>query len=176
MADKPKHKLPQHTVDFVTALSVQDCRERLARELIGPVNKGLDNWLAPMEQDTQLLDDKTFVIERSFPGALHPIRLVGHLDPREDAAGTWVHGGVTHDAYHQVIVEGLIAFLGFFLLSALFFLRLRSEGALLAVVIFLPVLAVLMRRWRALNAAAEDAVRWVRRRLYVTRDQVGGGG
>jgi hypothetical protein len=172
MAEKNKNKLPQYAVDFVTALPAQDCRERLERGLLTPVNSGLSSALAPMTQETQLLDETTFLVERSYPGAMHPIRLAGHLDPRDDGSGTWVHGAITHDTYNQVIVEGLLAFAGFFVLSTLFFLRLRADGILLALVVFLPGLILWMLRWRALNRATEDTARWVRRRLYVTRDQL----
>jgi len=171
MSEKSKAKLPQITVDFVTALPVEACRKRLEEEVSLPV-RGVASWLAPWSQQVTVHRDLSFEVERVFPGAIRPIRLVGHLDTAEKERGTWVHGAVTHDTYNQVLIEGMIVFLAFFLVSAVFFLRLRTEGFCLSIPIFLLALGIFGLRWRALRQTTEDTARWVRRRLYVTQDQV----
>jgi hypothetical protein len=171
VSEKAKRVPTGYTIDFVTALPIDDCRDRLERgAMLHPKSTG--SWLAPVEQRTQVLKDNSFVIERTFPGAIHPIRLIGHLDRDDASPGTWVHGAVTHDTYNQVLIEGLLVFLTFFMLAALLFLRLKAEGIMMAVVLLLATLSIFTLRWRALRAATEDAALWVRRRLYVTAGQV----
>ncbi|HML21746.1 MAG TPA: hypothetical protein PKD09_08870 [Aggregatilinea sp.] len=167
-----KRKLASYGVDFVTALPVEECVQRLERARPDPAGRGLDTLLAPMEQQIDLGDVRTFTLERRYPGAMHPLRLVGELDRDADTGGTWVHGAVTHDAANQVLIEGMLLFFAFFLISALFFLRLRVEGFMFSLPLFLVLLIVFSIRWRALRRATEDMGRWVRRKLYVTPGQV----
>ena len=169
-----KRKQPEYVVDFVTALPVAECVERLDRQVALPPT-GLQGWLAPLEQTTHIEPGGRFVVERTYPGAIHPIRLVGHLDPDEDTPGTWVHGAITHDTYNQVLVEGLIIFATFFLLAVLFYLRLRTRGVLLALPLLILTLSIFALRWRQLRRATIDTARWVRRRLYLTTEQVRAG-
>jgi hypothetical protein len=170
MTDKPK-KEPRYTVDFVTALSPAACCTRLEQCADAPI-RVLGGTLAPVTQRTTVQDNDLFLVEREFPGAMRPIRLVGHLDPDEDGDGTWVHGAVTVDAENQVWIEGLFLFGIFFLMAALFFLRLKTRGFFVSVPLFLLLLTLFALRWRALRATTEDLARWLRRRLYVTAEQV----
>lgn len=165
-----KRKNPEYAVEFVTALPLQDCFDRLERAPIA-LNHGLRGALAPLRQEVILGENRTFIIERHFAGALHPIRFVGSLDP-DDSGGTWVHGGITHDTENQVLLEGLAVFVVFFLLSVVFFVALKTRGLILIGPLFLFALTVFSIRWRALHAATLDLARWVRRRLYLTSEQV----
>lgn len=167
MKDKPAF----YTVDFVTALPKAQCRTRLDRE-DGIRSRGLGGSLAPMRQYTVVQDSGAFIIERTFAGALHPIRFQGSLDDDETSGGTWVHGAITHDTENQVLIEGLIVFLTFFLLTALLFLRLRVRGFAVSLPLVLLMLTVFSLRWRALRDSTRDLAASVRRRLYVTPDQV----
>ncbi|WP_119067242.1 hypothetical protein [Aggregatilinea lenta] len=167
-----KRKLPLYGVDFVTALPVDECVRRLDRAAPDPATRGLGAMMAPIEQRVSLGDVRTFTIERRYPGAMHPLRLVGELDTDAKTGGTWVHGAVTHDASNQVLVEGMLLFFAFFLITALFFLRLRAEGFFVSLPVFLLLLIGFSIRWRALRRATEDMGRWVRRKLYVTPGQV----
>ncbi len=171
MSDKPKHKPAWYIVDFITALPVTQCVARLER-LDALPNRGLGGSLAPVRQRTRLQANRTFTVERTYPGAIHPIRLVGHLDPDAESDGTWVHGAITHDAQNQVLIEGMIVFLAFFLLTALLYLRLRTRGLVISGPLLLATLVVLSARWRALSRTTEDLARWLRRKLYVTAEQV----
>jgi hypothetical protein len=165
MSDKPKPA--HHTIDFVTALPLDQCRERLERDVFTPQK----NRLAPVTQHVTLEGNDQFTIERSFPFALYPIQLKGCLDPHEKG-GTWIHGAITQDAENQVLVEGLIVFVSFFLLTALLFLRLRVRVFVISVPLLVAVLYGMSLRWRALRASTEDLTRWLRRRLYLTAEQV----
>ncbi len=171
MSDKSKRKPAYYTVDFVTALPPDACGERLERGVALPV-RGVGSSLAPLTQRALLVENNTFVIERIFPGAIHPIRLVGHLDPDHDAGGTWVHGAITHDTTNQVLIEGLIIFVTFFLLTVLLFLRLKARVFVISVPALVVMLVVFSLRWRVLRRGTEDMSHWLRRRLYLTPDQV----
>jgi hypothetical protein len=165
MSDKTK---PAHyTIDFVTALPLDQCRERLERDVFRPQK----NQLTPITQRVRLEGNDQFTIEREFPYALYPIQLKGCLDPH-DTGGTWVHGAVTQDTENQVLIEGLIIFLIAFLLTALLFFRLRVRVFVITVPMLLLALSVMSLRWRAIRAATEDLTRWLRRRLYLTAEQV----
>jgi hypothetical protein len=129
------------------------------------------NRLAPITQRALVEGNDQFTVERSFPLALYPIQLKGCLDPHEKG-GTWVHGAITQDAENQVLVEGLIVFVVFFLLTALLFFRLRVRVFVISVPLLLVTLYMMSLRWRALRAATEELVRWLRRRLYLTAEQV----
>ena len=170
MEEKAKGKPAHYTIDFVTALSKSDCIDRLDRPVILPA-RSLGAWLAPMTQQVFVRDSGQFIVERGFPGALHPIRLEGNLEDHEDG-GTWVNGAITRDTYNQVLVEGLIVFVAFFVITALLFLRLMTRGLVITLPMLLAVLLVLSIRWRALRAQTLDLTRWLRRRLYVTTDQI----
>ncbi len=172
MTEKAKPNKPAYyTVDFTTALPVADCRERLERSITQTVVS--NNLLAPVTQQIVLLKNDQFIIERTFPGAIHPIRLMGALDddPQTDS-GTWVHGAITHDTENQVLIEGLLVFLSFFLLAVLLFLRLKTRGFIISLPVLILMLAVLSLRWRALRSTTLDLSVWLRRRLYLTADQV----
>jgi len=167
---KPKRAQPAfYRVDFTTALPPQECRERLERA-DGRV-AGVGGPLAPIHQVIAFEDERSFTLERRFPLALQPIRLVGHLDDDDADGGTRVHGGITHDTYNQVLIEGLVVFLLVFLLTALFYLRLRARSLVLSGPLLVLLLMLLSLRWRALRRATEDVGRWLRRRLYVTPEQ-----
>ncbi len=171
MAQKTrKRKVPRYTADFITALSPTDCRARLERDPYD-MPRGLGGPLAPMVQTAHLGDDDGFTVERSFPGALVPIRFTGELNRNESGGGTWVHGAVTHDPANQIMLEGLGVFVTFFLLSTLMFFRLRADAFLITAPLAGLALAVLTLRWRALQRAAEDLPRWLRRKLYLTQEQ-----
>jgi len=165
-----KRKNPEYAVEFVTALPVRECIDRLERDPVR-LNRGLGGTLAPLRQETLLGDNRTFIVERHFAGALHPIRFVGSLDP-DDSGGTWVHGAITHDTENQVLLEGLALFVLFFLLAAVFFVALKARGLVLIGPVFLVALVAFSIRWRALHSATLDLARWVRRRLYLTPEQV----
>lgn len=72
MGDKTKPAY--YTVDFVTALPLISCRERLEHEVVFK-RRTIGEQLAPLEQQTTLRENGAFVVERTFPGAMHPIRL-----------------------------------------------------------------------------------------------------
>jgi hypothetical protein len=173
MTEKPKRNKPAYyLVDFTTALPVADCRQRLERSAEQP-----SGWpgsaLAPITQQIVLLKNDQFIIERTFPAAMHPIRLMGALDSDPDAGGgTWVHGAITHDTENQVLIEGLLVFVGFFLLTAIFFLRLKARGLMISIPALIVMLAIFSLRWRALRSATRDLALFLRRRLYLTEDQV----
>jgi hypothetical protein len=168
---KRKHIPAHYAVDFVTALPRHECVERLQRAVVLR-NHGPGGQLAPMQQRTILHAGGVFEIERSFPGGLHPIRLRGQLEDDVSSPGTWVQGAITHDSYNQVLVEGLIIFMLFFLMTALLFLRLKARSLGVSLPLLLLTLALFSVRWRALRAATDDLTRWLRRRLYVTADQI----
>ncbi len=170
MAEK-KRKPAYYTVDFVTALPVAQCRERLERGDSAAYH-GPGSSLAPMVQRVVVRGNGAFTIERTYPGALYPIRLTGRLDDDESGGGTWVHGAITHDAENQVLIEGLVVFLLFFLITALLFLRLRARSFVISLPLILLVLVVFSLRWRALRESTRDLTVWVRRRLYLTAEQV----
>lgn len=165
-----KRKNPEYAVDFVTALPLRDCIERMERDPVS-LNRGLGGALAPLRQETLLAENRAFIVERHFAGALHPIRFVGSLDP-DDSGGTWVHGAITHDTENQVLLEGLAVFVVFFLLAVVFFVALKTRGLLVLSPVLLAALALFSIRWRALHAATLDLARWVRRKLYVTPEQL----
>jgi hypothetical protein len=173
MAEKRKRNKPAYyLIDFTTALPVADCRQRLERSA-----EHISGWpgsaLAPITQQIVLLKNDQFIIERTFPAAMHPIRLTGALDPDpEDRGGTWVHGAITHDTENQVLIEGLLVFVAFFLLTALFFLRLKTRGFMISIPALLVMLTIFSLRWRALRSATRDLALFLRRRLYLTEDQV----
>ncbi|NLE51099.1 MAG: hypothetical protein GX613_06810 [Chloroflexi bacterium] len=170
MSNEVKRKNPEYAVDFATALPVRDCIERLERDT-APLQRGLGGALAPLRQEMILGDNRTFIVERHFTGALHPIRFVGSLDP-DDSGGTWVHGAITHDTANQVLLEGLAVFVVYFLLAVAFFIALKTRGLLLLGPFVLAGLVLFSIRWRALHAATLDLARWVRRKLYVTPEQL----
>lgn len=169
--EKEKRKPANHVIEFYTALPIQTCVERLERAYM-PANKGFGGQLAPMKQRSLVQRNGKFTLERHFPAALHPIRLAGRLDHVRDDNGTWVRGAITHDTYNQVLIEGMIVFLTFFLLTVLIFLRLKVRGLVITLPMLIVMLTILSVRWRALRYQTEDMVRWVRRRLYVTDDQL----
>ena len=70
------------------------------------------------------------------------------------------------------MLEGLAVFVVFFLLAVLLFVALKTRGLLILGPLFLLALAIFSVRWRALHAATLDLARWVRRKLYVTPEQV----
>ena len=160
-----------YSVDFVTALPKADCIERLEISVV-LLNQGWNGTLAPMRQQTLLRENDAFEIIRSFPGALHPIRLVGHLEHDTGNDGTWVHGTITHDTNNQVLVEGMLVFLSFFLLTVVLFLRMRLRGLGVSLPALVVALMVCRVRWHALRQSTEDLTRWLRRKLYVTREQI----
>lgn len=168
--NESKRKNPEYAVDFVTALPVQDCLERLERSAVAP-SQGWGGALAPFRQETVLGDNRTFTVERRFAGGLRPITFTGSLDP-DDSGGTWVHGAITQDTENQVLLEGLAVFVVLFLLAVLLFVALKTRGLLILGPLFLLALAIFSVRWRALHAATLDLARWVRRKLYVTPEQV----
>ncbi|MEB2288036.1 MAG: hypothetical protein OZ934_08000 [Anaerolineae bacterium] len=167
-----KRKAPRHMADFVTALEPEACRDRLARADASP-GTGVGTKLTPIAQHTQVARDGQFAVERTFAGGLHPIRFVGHLDP-DESGGTWVHGAITHDTANQVLIEGLIAFLVFFLGTVLLFLRLRALAFAVSIPMLFLLLVMLSARWRTLRRATDDIARWLRQRLYLTDGQVRG--
>lgn len=169
--DKLKRKPAYYVIDFVTALPLEACRDRLERGVALPL-QGVGSSLAPLTQRTLLRANNSFIVERVFPGAIHPIRLVGHLDPDQASDGTWVHGAITHDTYNQVLIEGLIVFVTFFLLTALLFLRLKARVFVISLPALTVMLIVFSMRWRTLRRATEDMSHWLRRRLYLTSEQV----
>jgi len=57
-------------------------------------------------------------------------------------------------------------------MTALLFLRLKTRGLVITLPMLLAALLVLSIRWRALRAQTLDLTRWLRRRLYVTTDQI----
>ena len=170
MDEKAKRKPAHYTVDFVTALSKTDCIARLERLVVLPAHS-LGERLAPVTQRALVQDSGRFIVERGFPGALHPIRLEGCLEDH-DEGGTWVNGAITHDTYNQVLIEGLILFVLFFVMTALLYLRLKTRGLVITLPMLVMVLLVFSMRWRALRAQTHELTRWLRRRLYVTSGQV----
>ena len=71
-----------------------------------------------------------------------------------------------------MLIEGLIVFAMVFLLTALLFLRLSARVFVISVPLLLLTLYMMSLRWRALRANTEDLTRWLRRRLYLTAEQV----
>lgn len=165
-----KRKMPpRYIADFVTALPLEACRDRLLRADGMVVSDG--TRLTPVRQRVTVERDGSFVVERVFTGALRPICFHGCLDPH-DSGGTWVHGAITGDAYNQVLIEGLIVFLVAFLITAALFLRVGVRAFAVTLPLLLIALSVASLRWRALHRAAEDVPRWLRQRLYLTAEQV----
>jgi hypothetical protein len=128
--------------------------------------------MTPIRERVTITSSRTFVLERFYPGAIQPIRLEGNLDEVERGRGTWVHGGVIRDVSNQVMLEGLLIFIVFFLLTVLLFLRLKADGLIVSIPLLLLTLVVFAARWRVLRLAVDDSVRWVRRKLYVTANQI----
>jgi hypothetical protein len=168
-AGSKRKKSSRYVADFVTALPLERCRERLLHADGMTVRSG--TRLTPIRQRVTVERDGSFVVERVFAGALRPICFHGCLDPH-DSGGTWVHGAITDDAYNQVLIEGLIVFLAAFLITAALFLRLGVRAFVVTLPLLLMALSVASLRWRALQRAAEDVPRWLRQRLYLTAEQV----
>ncbi len=164
-----KQKPVRTIADFVTALSPDECRERLARS-DGVTLRDLDSGFTPITQRVLLTRGGMFTIERTYPGALFPIRFVGHLDP-DESGGTWVHGAITHDVDNQVMLEGLAVFVLFFLLTAMFYVRLGTRAFAFSLPVLTALLVMFAVRWRVLRHATGDITRWLRQRLYVTEEQ-----
>lgn len=169
--DQSKDKRQFPTFDFVTALPLAACSERLERsaEVITKVPVGK---LTPIQQRVTMTGSQSFVMERYYPGALQPIRLEGFIDPVEKGSGTWVHGGIARDVSNQIMLEGLLIFVIYFLMAVLLFLRLKTTGFAVSVPVLLILLVAFGARWRVLRLAVDDSVRWVRRKLYVTANQI----
>jgi hypothetical protein len=161
--------MTHYTVDFVTALSLESCIERLEKDEFPLPSNGM---LAGITQQILITGPRHFTLERSYSGALRPIRFQGDLDPAPDSHGTHVHGEVTHDAENQIWLEGLMIFIVFFLMAVVLVLRLRLDGLLISIGMAFLLLTVFSMRWRALRAATADTVLWLRRKLYVTADQI----
>ncbi|GIV82252.1 MAG: hypothetical protein KatS3mg051_1606 [Anaerolineae bacterium] len=168
-AGSKRKKSPRYVADFVTALSPDACRERLLRADGTSVSSS--TRLTPVRQRVHVERDGSFVVERVFAGALRPICFHGCLDAH-DSGGTWVHGAITDDATNQVLIEGLIVFLGVFLITAALFLRLGGRAFAVTLPLLLIALSVGSLRWRTLQRVTEDVPRWLRQRLYLTVEQV----
>jgi hypothetical protein len=125
-----------------------------------------------MQQYTTVEPNGTFTVERTFSGAIRPIRFQGNLDDDAHSDGTWVHGAITSDTENQVLIEGLIVFLFFFMITAVLFLRLRVRSFAISLPLVLLILIIFSLRWRALRESTRDLAAWIRRRLYVTTEQV----
>lgn len=166
-----KRKPTYYTVDFTTALPRSQCEERLTRD-DAPRIRGRGASLVPMTQHTFVQQNGTFIVERTFSGAIRPIRFQGCLDDAPDDRGTWVHGAITSDTENQVLIEGLIVFVLFFLITALLFLRLRVRSFMISLPLILLVLTIFSLRWRAMRESTRDLAAWIRRRLYVTAGQI----
>lgn len=164
-----REKSPRYVADFCTALPPDACRDRLIRA-DGMALRGSGTRFTPVVQRVSVTRDGEFTIERTFPGALHPIRFIGHLDAQE--GGTWVHGALTHDTYNQVLIEGLAIFLVVFLSTAVLFLRVQGRAFLVTLPLLIALLGACSMRWRTLRWATEDVPRWLRQRLYLTAEQV----
>lgn len=170
MSEK-KQKPAYYTVDFITALPKSQCEQRLTRD-DEPRYKGLGARLAPMQQYTTVESNGAFTVERTYSGAMRPIRFQGCLDDDANSDGTWVHGTIISDTENQVLIEGLVVFLFFFMITALLFLRLRVRGFMISLPLILLILTIFSLRWRALRESTRDMTAWIRRRLYLTAEQV----
>lgn len=169
-----KQKPAHYTVDFITALPPEQCRQRLEQSDQPRLGR-MGATLAPVTQHVVVQGNRNVTIERVFPGALHPIRFVGRLDDDENSDGTWVHGQITHDSENQVLIEGMIIFLVFFFLTVLVFFRLKTRAFIVTLPLLVLLLTVFSLRWRALREATRDVTATVRRRLYVTMAQMKSG-
>ncbi|MCD4684712.1 MAG: hypothetical protein K8S97_02100 [Anaerolineae bacterium] len=166
-----KQKPTHYTVDFITALPLDRCRQRLEQS-DQPKLGGAGATFASVTQRVIVQGNGTVTIERAFPGAIHPIRFVGRLDDDDNSAGTWVHGQITHATENQVLIEGMIIFLVFFMLIVLAFFRLKTRAFVFTLPVLIMLLTLFSLRWRALRDATRDLTATVRRRLYLTAAQV----
>ena len=71
-----------------------------------------------------------------------------------------------------IVATGLVLFVLFFLVTVLFFVRLKLRALIITAPLFFVLLVLLSRRWRTLRRATEDVTRWLRRKLYVLPEQV----
>lgn len=162
-----KHDL--HSLDFVTPLTIEECRAILERETT--------------RQRVSLRDNNTFVIERlvALPELLQTdsesaieVRFKGALEAVEN--GTRVRGAVTPGTYKQYAEErtGMISLS---VLTAIMGAVAVALGAWEIAPILLVVIAVMwgfmIWRWREVRHYPAEVVSWLEQQLasYETKTQ-----
>lgn len=160
MSTLPTDRPQQHrflSVDFVTALTLDECRAYLT------------NSLQAREQTVAILDDNSFSVQRRVGGEKpKEVRFWGTLETVKD--GTWVWGTViqTSEAGRKRstygLVFGVVILLGL-IVDALMRNSLQSVLILSGVLAALAVLAAVI--WRQRNRYGLQVMNWVYETLYV---------
>jgi hypothetical protein len=167
---KPKRKRDHINwrLDFVTALTVDECRERLERATAR---------LAPDWQRIYLGDDNSFIIERlvtrgvqgtDYEGAVE-IRFKGTLE--QVATGTRVRGTITEDTYERLMTAkwlvGVLAVIALTMLGIAAIVTGTWEILIVAVVVFGLFVAGVTWDWNRTKWYPVQLMNWIRQQLFV---------
>jgi len=157
MSDAKRQSQPILSLDFVTALSLEDCHARLKQAAPG-AGQHVDVW-----------NDHSFTIRCCAPTSEEAVaRFWGTLEPRE--RGTWVWGTSIEEARPQTEWPSrrtsalLIALIALSMAAYTF-----HDARLLIVALGLIFGAALWRiwTWRRRHGEALAIIRWVWETLYV---------
>jgi len=159
LAERPRRQRPRLSVDFVTALSVEECRLRLQES-------------ADRDQlQLTLSDDEGFTLRRPFgddPEA--EVRFWGTLEEVE--RGTWVWGAILEEAGDEEAEDHISPLRAFVVVGLLFLAAealLRDDLRMMAfwagALVFLAAAAVIL--WRRTYRHALELVTWIYEAIYV---------
>jgi hypothetical protein len=164
---KPKHKTKRdlYSVDFVTALTVDECRDALTQKDL----EGSD-----YSQRAHVGESGTFSVERDvkwgFPpryGMAFTIQFRGQLGPTD--YGTRVHGAITKETLNRLQIGkwGLWVLTAFTLVLALVVAEEPLELFCTVWLLFALILCVFLSYWYVAYTRTNVLVDWVRDQLYV---------
>ncbi len=157
--ERPRHPRPRLSVDFVTALPVEECRERLQEA-------------ADRDQlQFTLSDEGGFALRRPFgDDSTSELRFWGTLEPVD--RGTWVWGAILEDVDDEEVEDHISPLRAFVVVGLLFLAAealLRDDLRMMAfwsgALIFLAVVGVLV--WRRTYRQALELVTWIYEAIYV---------
>jgi hypothetical protein len=166
MKTRDKTKRDLFRVDFLTAYTVEQCRDILQRETVR---------MAPDWQRIFLRDDDSFVIERlvTLPLLLRvegengiEVRFRGTLDAVEK--GTRVHGTIMPDTLERYRQARLVMDIGGVLaaITGAIIILIEAWLVLLALgLITLPLWAFMTWRWREIRWYPLELTHWIRHQL-----------
>ena len=160
--DQKRQSQPMLSVDFVTALSLDDCRTLLER---GDPTKG---------QFVSLWDDNSFTVRCCRPTSEQAVaRFWGTLEPRE--RGTWVWGTSIEESgdnpeWSPRVTKALLITLIILATTALVLHDLRP----LWIAVLIVAIAALWRfwTWRRRHSEALRVIAWIWETLYVPIKEV----
>jgi hypothetical protein len=165
MKSKHKAKRDLYSVDFVTALTVDECRDYLTQKDL----EGSD-----YSQQAYVGESGYFSVEREvkwgFPpryGIVFAIQFRGRLDPT--GYGTRVHGAITKETLNRLQVGkwGLWLLTAFILMFALVVAREPLRLFCAVWLLFALILGLFLSYWYVAYTRTNALVDWVRDQLYV---------